>query len=197
MNHVILSKDELMHHGVLGMKWGVRRYQNYDGTYTKKGMEHYRESEAKYKEAKQRHKAIKAGYKETKKYGSVEVNGKKLAFTKDLVKDSKRDLKAKKKQLSRDYDQLKRDKAGDKGKELYRSGKTIIGGNQKVRLAASAAVGMSLVSYGLAENGNNKLAAYTGAMSTGMALTAAALRIKNERDAHYLRAYYSHNRPNR
>lgn len=26
-----------MHHGVKGMKWGIRRYRNYDGTLTNKG----------------------------------------------------------------------------------------------------------------------------------------------------------------
>ena len=32
-----LRNDELMHHGVIGMKWGVRRYQPYSQGYDAKG----------------------------------------------------------------------------------------------------------------------------------------------------------------
>lgn len=41
------SDDELMHYGVKGMKWGVRRYQRKDGSLTGAGKRRNRKAEAK------------------------------------------------------------------------------------------------------------------------------------------------------
>lgn len=50
------SDDIIEHHGVKGMKWGVRRYQNYDGSYTRKGLERYKKAESDYEKAKEARK---------------------------------------------------------------------------------------------------------------------------------------------
>lgn len=36
-----MENKELYHHGIKGMRWGVRRYQNKDGTLTAKGKKRY------------------------------------------------------------------------------------------------------------------------------------------------------------
>ena len=38
-----VAEDILEHHGILGQKWGLRRYQNPDGTLTELGRQHYRQ----------------------------------------------------------------------------------------------------------------------------------------------------------
>lgn len=39
--HSDLDLDELYHHGVKGQKWGIRRYQNPDGSLTEEGKQRY------------------------------------------------------------------------------------------------------------------------------------------------------------
>lgn len=36
-----MTQDELYHYGILGMKWGIRRYQNKNGSLTSAGKKRY------------------------------------------------------------------------------------------------------------------------------------------------------------
>lgn len=100
---VVVSANELRHWGIKGMKWGLRRYQNPDGSLTPAGRKRYtnpdgtlnKKGEAYYKKESSRLKAEKARLKAEK-----ETNAK---FDKlERMRKSNADLEAHNKKKAAD-----------------------------------------------------------------------------------------------
>ena len=87
-----ISDEEIYHHGIKGMRWGIRRYQNPDGSLTPAGRKHLEKADikwAKKKTDKITAQAKKASQKELDAYGkellklpnALKANGKLSAQT--------------------------------------------------------------------------------------------------------------------
>ena len=87
-----ISDEELYHYGIKGMRWGIRRYQNPDGSLTPAGIRHLEKADikwAKKKTDKITAQAKKASQKELDVYGkdllklpnALKANGKLSAQT--------------------------------------------------------------------------------------------------------------------
>lgn len=176
------NSNELYHHGVKGMKWGVRRYQNYDGTYTKRGLERYNKAEESYNSASKRYSDARSAYKSG--------TGSKAA-----VKSAKKEVKTAKRNLDKSYDQLKLDKRADKGKELYKRGNTIEGNKTKVAIGGTAiSIGSYAASLVLKSSiANESVANVSSAIvNIGGAAASTALATRMAIKNQQLRAYYAH-----
>lgn len=92
--------NELTHWGIVGMKWGVRRYQNKDGSLTAAGKKRYNKEMAKLKEEE---KIAKNKLKTQAKFDKLEQKRKEveaLKSGKPLPKETQKTSKPSVKDLS-------------------------------------------------------------------------------------------------
>lgn len=67
------NQYELYHHGIKGMKWGVRRFQDEKGRLTNRGKERYSEDRIKNRDAKRKQKAQKYYDKANEKQKQIDA----------------------------------------------------------------------------------------------------------------------------
>lgn len=92
MNHIITrtsDTDELYHHGVKGMKWGVRRYQNKDGSITESGKKRYAR-DAREKDFNKYDESSGKYYKQSQKTGRSDLEFDAARYAKEDTERSKR-----------------------------------------------------------------------------------------------------------
>ena len=174
--------DELYHHGVLGMKWGVRRYQNKDGTYTNSGRKKYIKDKTKAitKDIDSFKKYEKTGMKSTAPWnkGKMLYSSKEI---KDIIKGLEKVKTESKKKYGQKYDKIanktnKRLAINDKRVKTYGKSATI--SMDRGRRALFGATG-ALITRNIIKNGAASLRYMKSLPTTtqGQLRTKAALTL--------------------
>lgn len=95
MSHSALTEDFLAHHGIQGMHWGVRRFQNHDGSWTTAGLARRRSIASNIKNtAKKANEAIATAARKTFNPTVADMDEKiAKAKEKQLIRQKKNQLR--------------------------------------------------------------------------------------------------------
>jgi hypothetical protein len=107
------NKNYLAHHGTKGQRWGIRRWQNPDGSLTPAGREHYGYGDERDSSSKYDIKQLKA---ETKAKIRYEKAQQKMNAKLEKVKKAEKDRKAK--ERAAEAEKKAKEKAAEHAKEV-------------------------------------------------------------------------------